>query len=523
MPLLGSSPASRFGTALVTAALLLTGCTATSPAERKTTPITWSPCGTALECGTVPVPLEYTESDDKQIALTVMRHPATDPAQRIGTLFFNPGGPGYPATELMKTLDSPTGMFSPDVLARFDIIGVDPRGVGRSSGVRCLTDDQRADAVAADFDPAIPGGKPLPRLLADATAFTRGCADHQSRAFLASLSTDNVARDLDQVRAAIGEEQISFYGTSYGTVVGRMYATLFPDRVRQVVLDAPVDTGRWFGDPLAFLNEVAVASERTLDAWLATCRAEGVRVCPFGDGNPGAALDTLLTRLEAKPLPVKPVAGLTPGGTLDGARALEAVRAAAGAAVTWPVLTAALLGAQRGDGALLHFLWTAVTLSPFPVPTALNEVHTAVRCADWNTPADVAAHTAAARDVVEQAKRVGTRAAYSALNCARWPAPNTDRFTAPLTGAGAPPTLVIGGRLDPATPYHWAVATTATLESAVLLTREGVGHGSYRTSNSPCVDSAVDAALISRALPADGTVCTPDAPATTKPLATPPR
>jgi pimeloyl-ACP methyl ester carboxylesterase len=516
--MLGSS---RLAAALVVTAVVLSGCTGAPSAARGSaptpTPIAWSACETGLECGTVTVPLEYAEPDGEQISLTVMRHRANDPAQRIGTLFFNPGGPGVPATDAMKSLESPTGMFSSDVLARFDIVGMDPRGVGRSRPVRCLTDKQRADAAAARLDSTIPGGKPLPQLLADATAFTRGCVTHQSRAFLASLSTDNVARDLDQVRAAIGEQQITYYGVSYGTVVGPTYATLFPERVRQMALDAPVDAGRWRGNTLDFVDEVAVASEKTLDAWLETCRVEGARVCPFGNGDPGAALDALLAGLNAKPLPVKPVAGVTPGGTLDGGRALEAIRAAAGAAATWPVLTAGLLGAQQGNGALLHFLWTAVTVSPFPVPTAMNEAHNAVRCADWDTPTDVGAHTTAALDVVEKAKRVSTRAGYSALNCALWPAPNTDRFTEPLTGAGAPPTLVIGGRLDPVAPHHWAEATAATLESAVLLTREGVGHGSYRTGDSRCVDATVDAALISKKLPADRATCAMDAPATTRP------
>jgi pimeloyl-ACP methyl ester carboxylesterase len=493
---------------------------ASSSTAAATDPIAWNECGSNLDCATVEVPLEYTEPDGVQIPLAVMRHRATDPTQRIGSLFFNPGGPGVVATDTLRNMPATAGApgtFSPDLLARFDVIAMDPRGVGQSGGVRCLTDEQRAEAASTGSDPAVPGGKPLPELLADATTLTDGCAAHQSIEFLASMSTDNLARDMDWIRAALGEDQITYYGISYGTVVGPMYATLFPDRVRQMLLDAPVDTGLWFGDSLEFLDEVAVASERTLNVWFDTCRAEGAAVCPFGGGDPEAAFDALLVQLETQPLQVAPVEGVTPGGMLDGAMALETARALAGDRATWPALTSALLGARNGDGTLLHFLWTSITVSPFGVPTATHEAHTAVRCADWQTPTDIAAHTAAATEVVAEIERIGTRAAYSALSCALWPAPNKDRVTEPLTGAGAPPVLVVGGRLDPVTPHHWAESMVETLDSAVLLTREGVGHGSYGTV--ACVDAAVDATLVDGVLPADGTVCNPEQPGTTNPAA----
>jgi len=508
---------SRLAGVAAVAALVLTGCASggtPTAAEPPPPPVGWQECGPGLECGTVEVPLEYTDPGGEQVPLAVLRRPATDPDRRVGSLLFNPGGPGVSATGTLRTMpDLPgaPGAFTPEVLARFDVVAVDPRGVGDSRPVRCRTDAERAGAAATTApDPAVPGGLPLPELLATATAFTGGCAEHQDPAFLASMSTDNVARDLDRVRAALGEDRITYYGISYGTVVGPVYATMFPDRVRQMVLDAPVDTGLWFGDPLPFLGEVAVASEQTLDAWFDACRAEGPATCPFGGGDPERAFDALIDRLEAAPLPV------ADGTPVDGAKALDAARSIAGERTTWPLLTAALLAAERGDGTALHLMNAAVTVSPFTAPTAVQEAHIGVRCADWHTPADVAAHTAAAGAVVGQAPRIGPRAAYAALDCALWPARDTERVTGPFTAAGAPPTLVVGGRLDPVTPHHWAESMTRTLDSAVLLTREGVGHGSY--GPDPCVNAAVDAALLDGVLPADGTVCTP-APATTDPAA----
>ncbi|WP_405092255.1 alpha/beta hydrolase [Micromonospora sp. NBC_01392] len=526
----------RIAAVLAAAVLALTGCTggvSTAKADRATEtagptvpaptpqPARWEECGPGLDCATVEVPLEYADPDGEQIKLAVTRHRATDPARRVGSLFVNPGGPGVPATETVASIDAANdkGPYSPDVVARFDVVGMDPRGVGKSGAVRCLTEEQRAEQAAENRDPTIPGGKPFGTLLTDARTFTKGCLAHQSPEFLASLSTDNVARDLDQVRAALGEEKITFYGASYGTVVGPMYATLFPDRVRQMVIDAPVDTSLWQNDPLRLLDDVARSNEETLDAWFTTCRAEGVRVCAFGDGDPEAALDALITRLEAKPLRVPPVEGLTPGGTLDGAMALEAVRAAAGNRVLWPTLTAGLLAAQQGNGTALHFLVSKITVAPFGGPFAiLQEPHNAVRCVDWPKLGKLSEHHAAAKKIAERGERLGSRAAYSALNCALWPVENEDRFTRELTGAGAPPILVVGGRLDNVSPYHWAEAMANRLENAVLLTREGVAHTSYRTSG-PCVDAAIDAALIDGVLPADGTTCDAVPPATTRPPA----
>ncbi|NJQ03661.1 alpha/beta hydrolase [Streptomyces zingiberis] len=523
------SPPTRIGVALAAAALALTGCSggigtaaaAAVPAAPAPTPdpVEWEECGKGLDCATVEVPLEYTDPDGERIPLAVTRHRATDPDRRIGSLFINPGGPGVPATETVASIDAAegTGPYSPEVVARFDVVGVDPRGVGESGAVRCLTDEQRAEQAAEDRDPALPGGKRFGELLADARTFTQGCLDHQSPEFLASLSTDNVARDLDQVRAALGEEKITFYGASYGTVVGPMYATLFPGRVRQMVIDAPVDTGLWQNDPLRLLDEVARSNEETLDAWFDTCRSEGVQVCAFGDGDPEAAFDALIAELEAEPLKVPPTEGGSPGGTLDGAMALEAVRAAAGSRLLWPTLTASLLAAERGDGRALHFVASLITIAPFGAPFAtLQEPHNGVRCVDWPELDDLSEHRAAAKKITARGERLGSRAAYSALNCALWPVANEDRFTGELTGAGAPPILVVGGRLDNVSPHHWAESMADRLEGAVLLTREGVGHVSYRTSG-PCVDKAVDAVLIDGRQPADGTVCDDTPPATTRP------
>ena len=518
--------------AAAAAVLVVAGCsagpavapTATSgslPPAPVPAPVSWSECGPNLDCATVEVPLDYAEPEGEQIPLAVMRHRATDPAQRIGSLFYNPGGPGGPATDVVRTIDASTGIgpFSPDLLTRFDVVAMDPRGVGDSGEIRCLTDEQRVEAITIDLDPEVPGGQPLEAQQAVVTELTDGCAANNDAAYLESLSTDNVARDMDQVRAALGEEQLTYLGASYGTLLGATYATLFPGNVRQMVLDAPVDADLWRTDPLEATNQQGLSGEQVLDAWFETCRTEGVEVCPFGAGDPETAFDALVAQLETQPLQVAPVEGGTAGGPLDGAMATLGARFAAFDRSLWPVLTAGLLGAQQGDGTLLYTLATFLNYDREDgTPSGMTEVNMAVNCLDRAVPTDVAEHTAAAEEIAAQAERFGNLSSYIMLTCTRWPVENTDRYTDTLTGAGAPPILVVGGRVDSQTPYSWAEAMAEDLEGSVLLTREGVGHGSYRTSG-PCIDAAVDATLIGGTLPADGTTCAQEPPATTNPAA----
>ncbi|GAA3226691.1 alpha/beta hydrolase [Pseudonocardia petroleophila] len=496
---------SRTLTVLLTAGVLAAGCSTGAAAGGSAAPaVAWQECGAGLDCATLEVPVDHADPDGDTVALSLVRHRATDPAQRIGSLLYNPGGPGGPANEAVRTIDAAagTGPWSPELLARFDVVGMDPRGVGESEGVRCLDDAEREAVLARDVDPTLPGGMPREALEADVRLLTDGCVDGVDPALLAHMATDDVARDIDLVRAALGEDRISYLGASYGTLLGATYATLFPDRVRHMVLDAPVDPARWQTDPVAATTDQALAGERMLDAYLATCVEQG---CPFGAGDPGAALDALVARLEAQPLEV-PAANGVPAGTLDGAGVLTAARFAMITPSLWPVLTTGLLAAEAGDGSILRVLSTLLLREPDGTPAGFAEANTAVNCLDRAVPADPAVHDANAAEIVAAAPRFGTLSSYLLLTCASWPVPNPDRFTGPLTGAGAPPILVVGGREDSQTPYPWAVAMADELESGVLLTRDGYGHGSYRASG-PCIDTAVDRYLVDGTVPADGTVC----------------
>jgi hypothetical protein len=281
-----------------------------------------------------------------------------------------------------------------------------------------------------------------------------------------------------------------------------------------MVLDAPLDPVRWQQDPLGTTTEQAASSERLLQAWFETCRTEG-EACPFGDGRPAEAFDALVARLEAAPLEVPP-AGPVPAARVDGATVLAAAQSAMSHAVFWPLLTAGLVGAQNGDGALLDLLANRLAREPDGTPSGLTEANVAVNCLDRAFPSDPDAHRRHAEQLATQQPRLGPLYGYYFLPCAFWPAQNPDRFLGPYTAPGVPPILVIGGREDSQTPYPWAEAMARTLQTGVLLTRDGIGHGSYGTSG-PCIDEAVDRYLTTGHLPAPGTVCPQEPPPTTAP------
>ena len=478
--------------------------------------LAWEECGDGVDCATLAVPVDHADPDGPTLDLALVRHRAEDPERRIGSLLYNPGGPGAPAGDAVRASGTPgVAPFSAEVLARFDVVGMDPRGVGGSTGVACLDDAEREELLAVDNDPTLPGGAPRDVLDTRARELAEACAAAVDPAVLPHLATDDVARDMDLVRVALAEEEISYLGQSYGTLLGATYATLFPDRVRQMVLDAPVDPLTWQTDPLGASQQQARAGEDLLDAWFDTCRAEGPQVCGFGGDDPEAAFDALVDRLERDPLPV-PATPPIPAGQLDGATTLLAARTAAFRPEFWPILTAGLLAAEAGDGSVLGRLATALVRDPDGTPNALGEANLAVNCLDRAVPADPAAHDADAAATIAAAPRFGEVSAYLWLACTHWPAANPDRFTGPYTGAGAPPALVIGGRVDSQTPYAWAESMASELEGAVLLTRDGYGHGSVGVGLE-CVEAAVDRALVDGVLPAPGTTC-PGPPATTAPI-----
>jgi len=452
----------------------------------------WASCHDDYECTTLDVPLDYAAPDGEVIELAVLRQRAAGD-DRIGSLLVNPGGPGASGTEYARS--SPV---NDDVAEHFDIVGFDPRGVGESAPIDCLDDAALDDFVETDGSPDDPAE--ITQLHEQASAFVTGCTD-RSGEMLPHIGTVNVARDLDILRAVLGDEVLYYRGASYGTDIGAQYAELFPERVGRLVLDGAVDptlTGN------EFLLGQAGGAGRALTAYLQACAADGD--CPLGQSVAEArsTLVDLLAVIDAAPLP-----------TDDDGRPLTQSLAVLGIVLPlylspdegYLLLNLALKRALAGDGSALLSLADQYLQrnSDGTFNGNLNEANSAVNCVDRSWEKDIAAIESRI-GVFEQTSAVfGPYLGWSGLVCARWPV--LPAAGAPVTAAGAAPILVVGTTGDLATPYEWAQSLANQLESGVLLTYDGNGHTAYR-KGSTCIDDAVDSYLIDGTPPEDGLRCT---------------
>ncbi len=452
----------------------------------------WESCG-AQRCATLEVPLDYADPDGEVLELNVVMRPADDTDAKIGSLAVNPGGPGAPGSDMAAHAAS---YFREPLLRYFDVVGLDPRGTGSSEPVDCLSDD--------DLD-AFLAGDPSPDTAAEERAFVatvrglgRGCV-RLSGDLASHISTIEAARDLDVLRAALGEGALTYFGASYGTELGATYADLFPERVGRFVLDGAVDpTLDNLHDSLA----QARGFETALRAYVGNCVDSSDSCFLGGSVEEGlATIAALLQQVDADPLPTDDGRELTEGLAVNGIVAPLYSRS------YWILLSSALRSALDGDGSQLIQLADAYA-SRNPDGSFANnlmEAFPAISCLD--DPEGLSAREVP--DVVpefeEASPTLGRIFAWGMVGCHRWPARSTE---APLTidAAGAAPILVIGTTRDPATPLEWAEALASQLESGVLVTRDGDGHTGYNSGNE-CVDEAVEHYLIEGKVPADGLSC----------------
>jgi pimeloyl-ACP methyl ester carboxylesterase len=340
-------------------------------------------------------------------------------------------------------------------------------------------------------------------LVAGARRFAASCARSSGR-LLPYLSTEAAARDLEILRAALGDRRLTYLGLSYGSVLGATYAGLFPDRVRAMALDAAVDPVVWINQPEETVRRQAQGFEQAFNAFLADCRARRAD-CGFGAGNPGRAYDRLVERLDDAPIKAKASGDPRP---VNGYVAFLAVNAALYNRAYWPQLADALeLADEEGDGSELLALADLLNgRREDGTYENLNDANASINCVDEVNPTDVAAYDRLSASLGRSSPRFGRAFGYARLICAYWPAKAADRYTGPFRAEGAPPILVVGATGDPAAPYAWARSLADQLATGVLLTWRGVNHGAYG-GMSPCVDRAVDRYLVERVPPRDGTVC----------------
>jgi pimeloyl-ACP methyl ester carboxylesterase len=407
----------------------------------------------------------------------------------------NPGGPG--GSGVQYALEART-QVSAAVRARFDVVGFDPRGVGGSvPAIRCLTGPQLDKFFETSDTPVTTAQQAA--VVSESKLFAHGC-EQDSGALLPYVGTASAARDMDVLRAALGDPKLSYLGKSYGTYLGTWYAQLFPSHVRALVLDGAVDPG----EPAFSMN---VLQARGFQVALASFASNCLRLtaCPLGPR--GGSVTAAVARLQAllNQAVRKPLTSQINGQPGVAPLLLNGVAAALYSKSYWPYLREGLTAALAGNGSVLVELADIlVQRSQNGQYSNLAEAELAVDCLDRPWPRSLPEWRSAAAAATKTAPVFGAALMWGSLPCAYWPV----RAAAPvrLRGAGAPPILVVGTTRDPATPFRWAQALAHDLASGVLLGWNGDGHTAYMVDSS-CVDSAVDKYLISRAVPRNGTIC----------------
>ncbi|MDO5629613.1 MAG: alpha/beta hydrolase [Mobilicoccus sp.] len=462
--------------------------------------LTWEDCGTTAdgdgraECASLEVPIDYDNPDGETIELRALKVAATGSAS--GALLVNPGGPGGSAVEYARAASY---VVSPQVRRTYDVVGLDPRGVGESVPIDCV-DAEQVDEMMG-LDPTPDDEQELERSREVAEAFGRACEEKYPE-LLPHVSTIDAAKDMDVLRAALGQPQLTYLGKSYGTFLGATYAGLFPERAGRLVLDGAIDPGLSNED----LNlGQAIGFETATRAYVTHCVEQSD--CPLGsDIDQGMqSLRDLLADIDRNPLPVTDdarVTELTEGWASTGlARALYDQG-------SWEILTDAIRAARDSDGDQLMQLAReyADRDAEGVYYSNIMQVISAVNCLDRpaERPSDAELEARIERFSAE-APTWGASMALATMTCETWPV-KPEQGPARISAAGAGPIVVIGTTRDPATPYEWAQALAGQLEDGRLVTFDGDGHTAYMRSNS-CVDSAVDRFLLQGEAPKDGLTC----------------
>jgi pimeloyl-ACP methyl ester carboxylesterase len=453
----------------------------------------WTDCGEGFQCTTIDVPLDYSDPGRRSISIALNRLQVKDPTKKIGSLLVNPGGPGASGLEYAR---SARYIVTDEILARFDIVGFDPRGVGASTEVRCLNDREQDEVLALDQSPD--NNVEIEAAVVAAKLLANRC-EQNAGDLIGFLGSADVARDMDIIRAVVGDDRLYYLGKSYGTYLGTIYADLFPKKVGRLVLDGAIDPTVSERD--ANLTQ-AKGFEKALNAFINHCVK--FKDCSLGR-DPKAARQKILTLLadvDRKPLKSDDGRQVTQSLTLIGI-----VSSLYDQEYGWPILEEALRDAFAGDGSIL------LALSDEYVErdrkghyrTNSNDISYIVTCLDRTSDITVDQSKADQIAFAKVAPVFGPFLAWSLLPCDYW-VPEARPYPAPIAAKGAAPILVVGTLRDPATPYAWAQGLAEQLESGRLLSWDGDGHTAYMRG-STCVDRAVDRYLISGSLPELSTVC----------------
>ena len=456
--------------------------------------LAWSDCG-GLQCTWVTVPLDYAQPDGETIQLRVNRDRTSNPSTHVGSIVINPGGPGVSGLGFTSYVAS---LLSSDVTAKYDVVGFDPRSVGKSDPVKCMSDAYTVKWLNTDITPDSTSEEHT--LLERASRIGAGCVKY-TPAITMHDSTLDAARDLDIIRAALREEKLNYLGFSYGTYLGTQYAGLFPAHVGRLVLDGALDPTL---DAMALSEGQSDGFQLAVKRFMSDCLTRAS--CPFSGSTSHALkkLNAFLVGLDDAPLPARP------GQPLVQSQGIGAVFGSLYATWQWPNLRDALASAlNKGNGRALQniaFNSTDRTVSGRFL-TNMQSAFLAIGCTDTVAPPKRSGLAKAAKQWATGVKVPELARAMSWGNapCAYWPVSAATPAN-PVRADGTPPILVIGTKYDPATPLSWAKALAHQLAAGSLLQYNGDGHTAFGGSSN-CVDSAVDQFFLTGTPPPDGKVC----------------
>lgn len=453
----------------------------------------WSSCDDSRECSTLLVPIDYASPTSGDFRLALSR--ARAKGAKVGSIVVNPGGPGAEGTSFAEYAQSSLGT---QVAKSYDVIGFDPRGVGKSVPVTCLTGRQTTAWLRADATPDTPDE--VTSYSALAAGIGRGCLRYTpTRA--RNVGSEATVRDMDILRAALGEKKLNYLGYSYGTYLGALYAHDFPANVGRLVLDGAVDPSL---DSMQVSEGQSRAFQIAMTRFARSCSR--LASCPY-PGNTNKVLDginSLLAKLDAKPMRTDK------RETLTQSQALGALFWGMYSRDYWANLRDALSEAKRGNGTYLLMLSDLGSDRTGPNTYASNQTSAFYAISCWDSPAapGPAGLAAAARAWSSRAPvpEMARAMAWGNAPCSTWFG-HSELAPAPASSTTEAPILVIGTTYDPATPYPWAVALADQLSTARLLTYVGDGHTAYGNGNR-CIDSAVNDFFTNGTVPARGTRCT---------------
>lgn len=511
-------------------ALLLAGASAASAAAQQTDPeppaqveapvpeIAWEDCEgeglAAFDCASVEVPTDYDEPDGETTTIAMTRLPATDPEQRIGSLFVNFGGPGGPGVANMHAFGGP--FLDPQVHAQFDVIGVDPRGVGLSDPVTCFPDQASETEFVADTTYFPMNHREQVQTLAVFGTVAVGC-EVLSGDRVEHASTANVARDMDLLRQAVGDEKLSYLGYSYGSILGATYSALFPERVRALAIDGTFDPELWSGGEgsIGYRTGQGEAAAAAFEEFFARCAEAGPEACALaGLGDPAEVVEKLFEQLKEEPVDIPLPDGTTLTFGYDDAvgtafSALYSPLVWSDLAATFAALAAPAqqpMAAQRtaedvdSIGDLLRRLGLIEDYSGMGAALASM-------CVDGEHPLTPWEYQAQADAADAEAPHFGRYRSWVGVQCEFVDFTDDDAYLGPWEQSTEAPVMVIGTRYDPATPYDQTQPYADRFTNASVLTVEGYGHTTLGISS--CANSAIATYLVELEA-VDGATCEQD-------------